>query len=270
MRVTGTETSGSMRDLSATQHTYPTCNTRPGVFSSWELSRLVIRSQFAGDCVHVAVTRGQEQGQPAGIHPSRGPRSGKDSRQSPFHSDASACRNSRRIKHETQYLADNAKIVSVAKASLSDIKPGSFIGTAATPGTNGKLQAIEVHIFPESMRGTGEGNRAWDLTPKSSMTNGTAAPKSSMTNGTVAQKSNKAENNKVNSVEGNDVTVNFNGGTKIVTVTADTKVVTLVPGDRSELKPNAKIFMPAATRTPDGALEANRVTVGKDGIPPPM
>ena len=250
---------------------------------------------------------------------SEGPRSGEDSRQSPFHSDASACRKSRRIKHETQcpelpyfrrsrnfifaaagifllsvaalaasppinvrgtiaqvdgntidikerdggvakiHLADNAKIVSVAKASLSDVKPGSFIGTAATPGTDGKLQAIEVHIFPESMRGTGEGNRAWDLTPKSSMTNGT-----------VAQKSNKVENNKVNSVEGNDVTVNFNGGTKIVTVTSDTKVVTLVPGDRSELKPNAKIFIPAATRTPDGALEANRVTVGRDGIPPPM
>jgi hypothetical protein len=169
------------------------------------------------------------------------------------------------------HLADNAKIVSVAKASLSDIKPGSFIGTAATPGTDGKLQAIEVHIFPESMRGTGEGNRAWDLTPKSSMTNGTAAPKSSMTNGTGAQKSStKVENNKVNSVEGNDVIVNFNGGTKIVTVMSDTKVVTLVPGDRSELKPNAEIFIPAATRTPDGALEANRVTVGKDGIPPPM
>ena len=157
------------------------------------------------------------------------------------------------------HLADNAKIVSVAKASLSDIKPGSFIGTAATPRTDGKLQAIEVHIFPESMRGTGEGNRTWDLTPKTSMTNGT-----------VAQKSNKVENNKVNNVEGNDVTVSFNGGTKIVTVTSATKVVTLVPGDRSELKPNAKIFIPAATRTPDGALEANRVTVGKDGIPPPM
>jgi hypothetical protein len=157
------------------------------------------------------------------------------------------------------HLADNAKIVSVAKASLSDIKPGSFIGTAATPRTDGKLQAIEVHIFPESMRGTGEGNRAWDLTPKSSMTNGT-----------VAQKSNKVENNKVNSVEGNDVTVSFNGGTKIVTLTSDTKVVTLVRGDRSELKPNAKIFIPAATRTPDGAFEANRVTVGKDGIAPPM
>src|ERR1051326_138533 len=124
-------------------------------------------------------------------------------------------------KSDTVRLAENAKIASVAKASLSDIKPGSFIGTAATPRTDGTLQAIEVHIFPESMRGTGEGNRAWDLTPKSSMTNGTVAPKGSMTNGTVAQKSDKVEANKVNRVEGNDLTVNFNGGTKIVTVTPD-------------------------------------------------
>src|SRR5258705_2259575 len=305
MHLTGAETSDSMRDLSATQHTYPACISSRD-FSSGELP--ILRSQFAGDCAHVAVTRGQEQRPASGDSSIEGPRSGKDSRQSPFHSDASACRKSRRIKHETQcpelpyfrrsrnfrpqrrgaggeppnerqrhdcagrwqYLADNAKIVSVAKASLSDIKPGSFIGTAATRGTDGKLQAIEVHIFPESMRGTGEGNRAWDLTPKSSMTNGTAAPKSSMTNGAVAQKFNKGESNKVNSVAGNDVTVNFNCGTKIATVRPDTKVVTLVPGDRSELKPNAKIFIPAATRTPDGSLEANRVTVGKDGIPPPM
>ena len=168
------------------------------------------------------------------------------------------------------HLADNAKIVSVAKASLSDIKPGSFIGTAATPRADGKLQAIEVHIFPESMRGTGEGSRTWDLTSKSKMTNGTTAPKSSMTNGTVAQKSNKVEDNKVNRVEGNNVTVDFNGGTKTVTMTSDTKVVTLVPGDRSELKPNVTIFIPGATKAPDGALEANRITVGKDGIPPPM
>jgi hypothetical protein len=65
------------------------------------------------------------------------------------------------------HLADNAKIVSVAKATLSDVKPGSFIGTSATPRTDGTLQAIEIHIFPESMRGTGEGNRTWDLAPKS-------------------------------------------------------------------------------------------------------
>ena len=149
------------------------------------------------------------------------------------------------------HLATNAKIASVAKATLSDIKPGAFIGTAATPRTDGTLQAIEVHIFPESMRGTGEGTRAWDL-----------APKSSMTNGTVALKPNK--------VEGNNVIVDYNGGTKVVAITADTKVVTLVPGDRAELKPNVEIFIAAATRDPDGTVEASRVTVGKDDIPPPM
>jgi hypothetical protein len=115
-------------------------------------------------------------------------------------------------------LADNAKIASVAKASLSDIKPGSFIGTAATPKTDGTLQAIEIHIFPESMRGTGEGNRAWDL-----------APKSSMTNGTVAQRPNKIGENKVSKVEGDSLTVEYNGGTKVVVATPSTQVVTLVP-----------------------------------------
>lgn len=156
-------------------------------------------------------------------------------------------------------LAVNAKIAAVTKASLSDIKPGSFIGTAATPRTDGTLQAIEIHIFPEAMRGTGEGNREWDL-----------APKSSMTNGTVSQKPDKVSENKVSKVEGNSLTVEYNGGTKIVTTTPSTKVVALVPGDRSELKPNAKVFIPAATRDSDGAFKADRITVGKDGVAPPM
>jgi hypothetical protein len=156
-------------------------------------------------------------------------------------------------------LAENAKIAAVTKASLSDIKPGSFIGTAATPRTDGTLQAIEIHIFPETMRGTGEGNREWDL-----------APKSSMTNGTVSQKPGKINENKVSKVEGNSLTVEYNGGTKTVTTTPSTKVVALVPGDRSELKPNAKVFIPGATRDSDGAFKADRITVGKDGVAPPM
>jgi hypothetical protein len=156
-------------------------------------------------------------------------------------------------------LADNAKIVTVEKANLSDIRPGTFIGTAATPKTDGTLQAIEIHIFPESMRGTGEGNRAWDL-----------APKSSMTNGTVAQKPDKVAKNKVNKVAGNNLTVEYDGGTKVVTATPSTVVVSLAPGERSELKPNANVFIPGATKNADGVLEANRVTVGKNGIPPPM
>lgn len=157
------------------------------------------------------------------------------------------------------HLADNAKIVSVAKASLSDIKPGSFIGTAATPRTDGTLQAIEIHIFPESMRGTGEGNRVWDL-----------APKSSMTNGTVAQRPNKVAENKVSKVEGNSLTVEYNGGTKVVTATPGTRVVILFPGDRGELKPNVKVFIPGATKDAEGLLEADRITIGKNGISPPM
>jgi len=165
-------------------------------------------------------------------------------------------------------LTDATKYVTVVKSSLSKVAKGSFIGTA-TKGSGDFQVALEVVVFPPSMRGTGEGHYGWDALPDTTLAGGGSVA-SSMTNGTVAQKSNRVENNKVNSVEGNDVTVNFNGGTTIVTVTSDTKVVTLVPGDRSELKPNAKIFIPAATRTPDGALEANRVTVGKDGIPPPM
>jgi hypothetical protein len=157
------------------------------------------------------------------------------------------------------HLADSAKIVSVAKASLSDIKPGSFIGTAATPRTDGTLEAIEIHIFPETMRGTGEGNRVWDL-----------ARKSSMTNGTVARRSNKVVENKVSKVEANSLTVEYNGGTKVVTATPSTRVVTLVPGGRGELKPNASVFIPGATKDADGVLEADRVTVGKNGVSPPM
>src|SRR5215475_651183 len=157
------------------------------------------------------------------------------------------------------HLADNAQVTSVAKASLSDIKPGDFIGTAATPRTDGTLQAIEIHIFPESMRGTGEGSREWDL-----------APKSSMTNGTVSQKPGKINENKVSKVEGNSLTVEYNGGTKTVTTTPSTKVVALVPGDRSVLKPNAKVFIPGATRDSNGAFKADRITVGKDGVAPPM
>ena len=156
-------------------------------------------------------------------------------------------------------LASNAKVVTVAKATTADIKPGSFIGTAATPRTDGTLQAIEIHIFPESMRGTGEGNRAWDLRRGSSMTNGTVAPKSG-----------RIDNNKVSKIDGNKLVVDYNGGSKVVAITPSTKVVTLVPASTSALKPNEQVFIPAATKTADGALTASRITVGKDGAAPPM
>ena len=151
----------------------------------------------------------------------------------------------------TVRLAQNAQIASVSKASLADVKPGTFIGTAARPQPDGRLQAIEIHIFPESMRGTGEGNRAWDTGPGSSMTNGTVGEQ-------------------VNKVEGNTLTVKYRGGDKAVTVVPSTKVVALAPGSRNDLKPNEKVFIPAATAVGNGSFEANRVTVGKDGVAPPM
>src|SRR5262249_55075538 len=123
----------------------------------------------------------------------------------------------------------------------------------------GTLQAIEVHIFPESMRGTGEGNRAWDLRPKSSMTNGT-----------VAQRPDGIRENKVSKVEGNSLIVEYNGGTKGGKAKPNTKVVSLAPGDRSDLKPNARVFIPGAKKDADGTFGAERITVGKNGIAPPM
>jgi hypothetical protein len=158
-------------------------------------------------------------------------------------------------------LASDASIVSVAKAKLSDIKPGDYIGTAATtPRVDGTLQAIEVHIFPKSMVGAGEGTRAWDLKPKSSMTNGTVGRRSG---GRVAD-------NKVNTVAGDSITVDYNGGSKKVLITPSTKVVSLVAGTRAELKPDARVFVVGATQNSDGSLEAHRLTVGTKDLPPPM
>jgi len=151
----------------------------------------------------------------------------------------------------TVHLTQNAKIAVVSKASMADVKPGTFIGTAARPQPDGTLQAAEIHIFPESMRGTGEGNRPWDT-----------GPGSSMTNGTVGQQ--------VDKVQGNTLTVKYQGGEKAVTVTPNTKVVALAPGDRNDLKPNEKVFIPGATAAGNGSVEANRLTVGKDGVAPPM
>jgi hypothetical protein len=149
------------------------------------------------------------------------------------------------------HLNDNAKVVAIVAASLTDIKPGSFVGTTAVPQPGGTLRATEVHIFPESMRGTGEGHRAWDLGPTSTMTNGTVA--------LAVQK-----------IEGHTLTIKYKDGEKTVVVTPDTAIVSYVLADRSELKANAKVFIGAATQNADGSLETDRVNVGRDGLTPPM
>ncbi len=148
-------------------------------------------------------------------------------------------------------LADNAVIVGVVKASLSDVKPGSFVGVAGMPQVDGNQKAIEVHIFPESQRGSGEGHYPWDLRPQSTMTNAN-----------VEQI--------VTGVEGQTLTVKYKGGEKKIIVAPDTPIVAIVPGDKSELKPGTKIYIFAAKKLPDGTLQAPSVRFGRDGLMPPM
>ena len=144
-------------------------------------------------------------------------------------------------------LTDNPLIVAIVKASLSDIKPGSFIGATGMPQADGSQKAIEVHIFPESMRGTGEGHYAWDLQPQSTMTNANVEQ-------TVA------------GVDGQTLTMKHKNGENKVIVTLQTTIVTYVPGDKSEIKPGTKVFIAAAKKQPDGSLQTPRINYGKDGL----
>jgi multidrug efflux pump subunit AcrA (membrane-fusion protein) len=148
-------------------------------------------------------------------------------------------------------LTDNVAVFGVANIAMSEIKPGSYIGVSAMPEPDGTQKALAVHIFPESQRGVAEGFRPWDLRPNSTMTNATVAT-------TVA------------GTDGQDIVVKYKDGEKKVVVPPGTPIVTFLPGDKSELKPGAKIIIFGATRKDDGTLEANRVNVGRDGITPPM
>ncbi|SDI30266.1 hypothetical protein SAMN05444171_4720 [Bradyrhizobium lablabi] len=148
------------------------------------------------------------------------------------------------------HMTGDIKVVGITRIALTDIKVGSFIGTTTVPGPDGANNAVEVHVFPENMRGTGEGSRPYDLKPNSSMTNAT-----------VEQ-----------SVVGNDghtLNIKYKDGEKKVLVSPETPVVTYVPADKSDLKPGAKViaFM---KKLPDGSFETNRVSVGRDGLTPPM
>jgi hypothetical protein len=148
-------------------------------------------------------------------------------------------------------LADNALVVAIVKASLSDIKPGTFIGVTGMPQVDGSQKAVEVHIFPEAMRGTGEGHYPWDLRPQSTMTNAN-----------VEQA--------VTGVDGQTLSVKYKDGEKKITVPPDVPIVTYLPGDKAELKSGVKIFIAAAKKQPDGTLQAPRINYGRDGLTPPM
>lgn len=148
-------------------------------------------------------------------------------------------------------LTDNALVVAIAKASLADVKRGAFVGVTGMPQPDGTQRAVEVHVFPEAMRGTGEGHRPWDLQPQSTMTNGNI-------------------DQTVVGVEGQTLTLSYKGGEKKIVVPSDTPIVSIAPGERTDLKPGAKIFIVAAKRQADGTLLAPRVNIGKDGLTPPM
>jgi hypothetical protein len=147
-------------------------------------------------------------------------------------------------------MTGDIRVVGIVKIALSDIKVGSFIGTTTVPGPDGGNNAVEVHVFPEDMRGTGEGSRPYDLGPNSTMTNATVAQ-------TVAGN------------DGHTLTIKYKDGEKKVVVGPDTPVVTYVPAGKSDLKAGAKViaFM---KKLPDGSFETNRVSVGRDGLTPPM
>src|ERR1700726_5120230 len=148
-------------------------------------------------------------------------------------------------------MTDNVAVFGVAKTSLSEINQGSYIGVTAMPEPDGTQKAVAVHIFPENQRGAAEGFRPWDQRPGSTMTNAT-----------VAQT--------VKGTDGQNILVKYKDGEKTVVVPPETPIVTFVAGDKSELKPGAKIIIFGAMKKEDGTLEANRVNVGRDGITPPM
>jgi hypothetical protein len=146
-------------------------------------------------------------------------------------------------------VTDNPLFVAISPSTMADIKQGMFVGSAGMMQADGTQKAIEVHIFPESMRGTGEGHYDWDLKPQSKMTNANVEQ-------TVA------------SNDGQILVVKYKDGEKKLLVTPETVVVTYVPGSKDDLKPGTRIFVAAAKKQPDGTVQTPRITYGRDGAGP--
>jgi len=146
-------------------------------------------------------------------------------------------------------LADKMMVVGVVKATMAEIKEGSYIGSGAMPQPDGSQKAIEVHIFAESMRGTGDGHRPWDGAPNSTMTNGTV--------GTT-----------VTGVTGPVVTVKYKDGEKNIVVGPDVPIVRYEVMDTGALKPGIAFSVLAAAKQPDGSYNISRINIGRDGVVP--
>lgn len=147
-------------------------------------------------------------------------------------------------------LAENYVVTGVVKVGIEAITPNAFVGTATMPQGDGTQTALEVLVFPESGRGSGEGHYPWDLQPGSMMTNATVA-------------------DVVAVGPGRRMTLRYKDGEKVILVPANAPIVSFEPGDRAMLKAGAHVLL-TATRQPDGSLTAARVAVGKDGLVPPM
>ena len=148
------------------------------------------------------------------------------------------------------HMTGDAKIFGITMISLADVKVGSFIGTTTVPGPDGEPKAVEVHVFPEAMRGTGEGSRPWDLRPNSTMTNATVSAS-------------------IAGIDGQTIMVKYKDGEKKVVISQDTPIVTYAPGAKNELKPGAKLIA-FVKKLPDGSFDTDRISVGRGGLTPPM
>jgi hypothetical protein len=146
-------------------------------------------------------------------------------------------------------VTDNPLFVAISPSKTADIKPGMFVGSAGTMQPDGTQKAIEVHIFPESMRGTGEGHRPF-TTPGSTMTNGTSAGAT------------------VTGVDGAAIKVKYKDGEKTIVVPPNVPIVRYEIGSPADLKTGVAFTVTAATKKPDGSLEAARINVGRDGVVP--
>ena len=173
----------------------------------------------------------------------------------------------------------DTKVAWVVRSTLASLKSGDFVGTATT-GPDNALRAVELVIFPEAMRGAGEGHYGWDVpgvvaaaggggNASSGMTNGTVQTQSAMTNGTVQPQSGMT-NGTVTAGAGKPgettLTIGYKGGTAKVLVPALTPIVRFEPAERTVLVKGQKLFV---VQAPNGA-GAKFVAVGKDGLTPPM
>jgi hypothetical protein len=149
----------------------------------------------------------------------------------------------------TVHLTEDVKVFDVSKGTMDDLKPNAFVGIGAMPQSDGSQRAMQIVVFDETQRGTGEGFRPWDRAPNSTMTNGTV-------------------DTRVGSVDGPKLVVKYKGGDQTIVVPPDAVILSYSVGNKDELKPGAKIAIIGAKPRPDGSLEANRVNVGHGDIAP--